>query len=101
MMTECESKKTVVSLKGAIWDGFILDLFLLFLANIIIGSIIGIIMLFIVIAHWIFNAAVLVSPKARNSRAGKDFIRFGIFPLMLVTFVMRYILIILGVDFLV
>ena len=96
-----ETKKTVVSLKEAIWTGVILDFVLLAISSIIMdGGFIFILMVFITIAHWIFNAAVLVSPKARNSRAGKDFIRFGIFPLTLVTFSARGILIFLGVDFL-
>lgn len=96
-----ESKKTIVSLKQAAWEGAILDLVLLAIASTIMdGGFIASIMLFIVIAHWIFNVAVLVSPKARSSRAGKDFIRFGTFPLMLVTFMARGILIFLGVSFL-
>jgi hypothetical protein len=97
MMTENKTEKAAVSLKEAIITGTVIDLLLLVLASMIMGCI----MLFIVVAHWIFNAAILISPKARNSRAGKDFIRFAIFPLILVTFMVRGILILLGVDFLV
>lgn len=98
-MAEC--KKAVISLKQAIWEGVILNFILFAIASTIMdGGFIFILMIFITIAHWILNAAVLVSPKARNSRVGKDFIRFGIFPLMLVTFVARGILVFLGVGFL-
>ena len=96
-----ESRKAVVSLKQAIWEGVLLDFLLFFSSGTIMGGVITGVMLFIVVTHWIFNATILISPKVRNSRAGKDFIRFGIFPLMLVTFVIRGILIFLGVDFLV
>lgn len=96
-----ESEKVALSLKQAIWEGILLDLLLLVT---IVGTIIddGVItgpLLFLTITHWIFNAAVLVSPKARNSRPGKDFIRFGIFPLIFVTFVIRGILSFLGIGF--
>lgn len=96
-MTEYKTEKAAVSLKEAIITGTVIDLLLLVLTGMIMGHI----MLFIVVAHWIFNGAILISPKARDSRTGKDFIRFGIFPLILVTFVVRGILIFLGVDFLV
>lgn len=100
-MTGCENEKTVVSLKQAIWEGIILDLLLFLISGTIMdGGHIASIMLFVVIAHWILNAAVLFSKQAKHSKAGKDFIRFGIFPLMLVTFVVRGILIFLGVSFL-
>jgi len=94
-----ESKKAIVSLKQAVWEGAILDLVLLAIASTIMDD--GVVtgpLLFLIIAHWVFNVAVLLSPKARNLRAEKDFIRFGIFPLILVTFVARCILGFLGVE---
>ncbi len=97
-MDEC--KKAVVSLKQTTWEGILLDLLLFVLSSTIMdGGLIAIIMLFLIIAHWILSSAVLISQKARNSRAGKDFIRFGLFPLIFVTFIVRVILSFIGIGF--
>ena len=95
-----ESKKTIVSLKEAVYTGIILDFLILAFTSIIMdGGFIFSITIFLVIAHWIGNTAILFSKKGRQSKAGKDFIRFGIFPLILVTFVARCILGFLGIRF--
>ncbi len=92
-------EKAVLSLKEAIYTGVILDLlFLVFSSIILDGGVLFMITAFLTIAHWILNVAILISKKARNSRAGKDFIRFGLFPLIFVTFVVRILLGFLGIG---
>jgi hypothetical protein len=92
--------KSVVSLGEAVITGVILDFLILLIAGTIMdGGFIASLTLFIVIGHWALNGAILFSKKARQSRAGKDFIRFGIFPLIFITFVSRLLLALLGIGF--
>ena len=95
-----EGEKAVVSLKQAVWEGVLLDFLILAMTSTIMDcGFIFSITIFLVIAHWVGNVAVLRSKKGRQSKAGKDFIRFGIFPLILVTFVARCILGFMGIGF--
>jgi len=95
-----KSEKAVVSLKEAIYTGVILDmLFLAFSATIMDEGVLLMITACLTIAHWTLNAAILFSKKTRNSRVGKDFIRFGLLPLIFVAFVFRSLLGLLGIGF--
>jgi hypothetical protein len=93
-------KRQTVSLKEAILTGLVLDvIFLVFSSTIMDGGFIFLIVAILVIAQWIGNASILLSQKARQSNVGKDFIRFGILPLVCITFLVRGVLATIGVGF--
>jgi hypothetical protein len=95
-----EQSRPVVSLKGAVRDGVLLDLVLLFIfASILDDGTMGIVALFSTVAHWAVNSVVLLSRKARQLPWWRDFIRFGLLVLIVVALTIRCLLESMGVDF--
>ena len=95
-----EQNESMVSLKDAVITGVVLDLLLLGVASTVLdGGSLLIITSFLVIAHWAGNAAVLTSKRAKQSWIGRDFIRFGLLLLSLLTLIMRVLLAAIGVGF--
>ena len=93
-------KKPTMSIKQSVFEGVLLDFLLLAIASTIMDSgHLFSILFFLFIAHWACNGVVLSVQKYRQSRTGKDIIRFGLFPLMLIAFLLRGLLALLGIGF--
>jgi len=77
-----EKEKTIVRLWEAIVTGIVLDLFLLifiWMALAYVETIIPLVTFYLFIGHWAVNTVILIFPKSRNSKYGRNFIRFALF----------------------
>jgi len=86
-------EKTIVSLKEAIITGIVLDFILLAIAGTIMdGGEIAMRTFFLVVAHLIFSAWLTLRYKDNLGGYGRDFIRFGIFIVIFVAIVVKFVI---------
>ena len=92
------SGKTV-TIKGAFWDGILLDLLILVIASTIMdGGETAMRCTFLVIAHLMFSVWLVLHKKRNLSRYELDFIRFGILLLIVIAIITRSVLVFLGLT---
>ena len=86
-------EKTIVSLKEALITGVVLDFILLAIAGTIMdGGEIAMRVFFLVVAHLIFSVWLAFRYKDNLGVYGRNFIRFGIFIVGVVGFVVRFVI---------
>ena len=74
------AEKPVVRLWEAIVTGIVLDLFLLFFAGCISPHFsVGLVLLYLAAGHWGCNVVIFIFRPIRQSRFGRDFVRFAFF----------------------